>query len=424
MERQPLISRLYNKRRQAVLSKDLQITPAREDDPQALQAADLATEMIQGIDGQGGITDLQQGLFDLTDGIGKAFAVCQTVWRLDGGRFTPSRLVRWPQQNFQLGDPTKHYDGNVDQVRIVTDQHHTDGVPLEDFGLGAFICHKQKNWSQPLARAALFRAVTWYWLFGNYGIRDWSIFLERIGIPPRLGKYGPAAKKADRDALWQAVLNMGKDHACIMPDNSTIELLETKGLTSGAPHPQFIAHLNDQISIAISGNTMSVTQGERGARSAKEAFQTDEGEQTEFDATNLAKTIREQLVTPIVRANLGPNFPIPKVGFLFDEEEDLEARSKVDTAWKKAGKAIPVSYVVEKYGIPEPEGDEEVLGASEGAGAPGPAEDEDDVSRETLPVPNHAALVAAATQALRESGLPEKKSSVDWVISMMLNNGQ
>jgi phage gp29-like protein len=434
VERDPLIGRVTNKRRQAVLAKDLQITPAIEDDGPSVQAADLANELILGTNGQGGILNFEESMFHMTDAICKAFSVQQIVWRIDGGRFIPVRLEHWPQQNFILGDPTKTYDGNVDEIRVRTSERRSDGVPLQDFGLGTWLVHKQKSWSQPLARAALYRSVTWYWLFKRFAMSDWSIFLERFGVPPRMGKYGPGTDVAEREALWDAVQSLGKDHACIYPDNATIELLETKGLSSGAPHPELLKYVSDQITIAIMGNTMAVSQGDRGARSAREAYQSDEGEQTEFDCGRLAKTIREQLVAPIVRANLGPDAPVPVVDFLFEDEEDLDMRSQVDERLHRMGKKFPVSYIEKTYGVPEPEEEEEVLPAKPAPspppvsrGTPGDDEDQPDQDEdqgdedEDEPVPNslNAALLAAARRALREADSAEKKT-LDWVVSRML----
>lgn len=439
-ERDPVVGRVYFKRRLAITSKELQIIPAAPNNASAEKAADLVREMLLGVDGVGGMVDFDKSLFHLTDAVGKAFAVAQVVWEIQGGRFVPVRMEHWPQREFQLGDPTEVYDVSADEIRIITDTERSTGVPLTDFPEGTWLVHRQKNWSQPLARAALFRSVVWYWMFKRFGTSDWSIFLERYGVPPRIGKYAPGTDKAERDELWQAVLNMGKDHACIHPDNATIELLEMKGLTAGAPHPEFIDYCNDMITTAISGNTMSTTQGDRGARSAKEAYQWDEDQQTGFDCKGLAATLRQQLAAPLVRINLGPGYPVPLFEFKFENTEDLNERAKRDEILHGMGKAIPISYIEQTYSVPEPEDGEPVLPGKPKPVAPVPpqgAQGGQDEGDEPEPPPpggepeepdtaasaaTGAQLVAAAKQALREAGLAEKKSSVAWVISHMLSS--
>lgn len=424
VERDPQVSRLYSKRRQAVLERPLTITPAGESD-QAQRSADLCTELLLGMDGVGGLDDFHDALFDLTDAIGKAFSASQIVWELEGGLFRPRRFIHWPQVNFTLGDPTVAFDDERDAIRIITEEHQVDGVDLRDFPLGTWIVHRQKAFTQPLARASLFRAVCWYWLFKRFGMSDWSIFLERYGVPPRMGKYRPGMGEADRNAMWEAVLNLGKDHACIMPDTGTIELLEMKGLSSGAPHPEFLRYCNDQIAIALVGSTMAVTQGEKGARSAVEAYQLDEGAQARLDGKRLAATLRQQLLSVLVHANLGPGYPVPNVAFLWEDETDLDLRSQVDERLHRMGKAIPISYVVETYGVPEPEDGEPILPAKPAPAAPmppgqaPPADDVDLAEEEAEPARARSEAERAVRVALRST---EKKSLEDWVVSMILSD--
>ena len=348
VERDPRVSRLYSKRRQAVVGKDLLFTPAN-DEPSAQKAADLCTEIVDGI------TDWHDAVFDLSDAIGKGFAAGQVVWDLRDGRFIPTRIKRWPQSAITFGDQYNLYQQTEDEPRILTDSDPVNGELLSGFPAGQWIFHVQREWSQPIPRAALFRAVAWYWLFKRFGMRDWSIFLERFGIPPRMGRYHAGADDKERLELWKAVSQLGKDHACIYPEGSTIEVLELKGTMGTSPHPDMIQHCNEEIAIAISGSTMSVTQGDRGARSAKEAYQTEEYAQAVSDASNLARTIRDQLCAPLIRLNLGDGYPTPNVSFDLDVMEDLDVRSQVDERIQGMGFPITAGYVSDRYNVELPE---------------------------------------------------------------------
>jgi phage gp29-like protein len=115
------------------------------------------------------------------------------------------------------------------------------------------------------------------------------------------------------------------------------------------------------------GSTMATEQGDRGARSAKEAFQTDEYEQAEYDARRLARTIKQQLLAPIVQFNIG-SAPVPDCEFLLDDYEDLELRANVDSKLVDMGVPLGLAYFYSAYDRPEPDDDEPVI---EG-GAPPP----------------------------------------------------
>jgi len=392
-ERDPKVARLYFRRRTMVTGKTLIIAPAIEGDAKAEKASDLCKEMLLGINGQGGIENFSDGLYDLSDAIGKAFAVSQVAWEQDGGQFVPRRFISWPQVQFNLGDPSAFEKQDHDRVFINTDDD-TRGKPLDEFPAGQWLLHRHKQFSQPLARAAMFRSVVWFQMFKTFGYGDLSIWLERFGIPPRQGRYEPGTPKDDQNALLKAVRDMGKDHYAIFPNNGTIEVLEMNGTKGEAPHPVMIKHCNDEISVVIMGNTMATTQGDKGARSIKESYQIEEYEQAEHDSVKLAATLRLQLCRPMVIANLGPDFPIPIVRFELDDIEDLQVVSEVDERLQGMGWPVTAGYIADKYKRPLPEG----------------------VERDEVLTPGGTATEAeAAFRALQD----EKKKSLSWVMSRL-----
>ena len=82
------------------------------------------------------------------------------------------------------------------------------------------------------------------------------------------------------------------------------------------------------------------------------------------DAHALGRTLTEQFLTPLVQLNLGPTAPIPRWIFQIEEPEDLNATATRVETLGRAGLRIPARWAYEKFGIPEPADDEEVLVAS------------------------------------------------------------
>jgi len=414
VEQDPRISRLYTRRRQAVLANPLSITAKDDADGKAVEAADFCKAALFGGEWRkrqlAGVANLDDGLFDLTDAIGKGLAVLAPEWEADDALVLPVRFNQWPQSQFLLGDPSKYMAQDCDEIRVVTDDEW-NGKRIDDFAPGTWLVHTQKTFSQPLARAAMFRSVTWYYLFKTFGMGDWSILLERYGIPPRKGTYPKSADDKELAELWQALISMGKDHAAMIPDGSTIELIEQTGRGSTAPHPALIKHCNDEIAVAIAGNTMAVDQGDRGARSAKEAFQAEDLVQAKFDANGrgqgsaggLAGSLRHGLITPLVRFNLGEDYPIPQVVFDLDDLEDLGERIKLDAEAQRMGYPLTVGYMANKYydgEIPDGMKSDDLLETSQSATAAALSLDD-----------------PAVVQALAEGA--SKKKSMSWVLSTL-----
>lgn len=356
VERDGHVASVWGKRRLAVTSKPLQILPA-DDSPRAAQAADLCKQLI------GDIKNWKQSLRDMTDAIGKAFALLQIVWKLEDGIWAPKQLLRWPQRETRLGDPLTWYAQDQDDVRVITADKLFEGEPLQQY---QWILHIQKAWSQPLGRAALFRAITWYFLFKNLTWKGWLIFNERYGNPLRLGKFGQGAGDDDKTKLKTALINLGIDSYAMIPDRSTIEIIESAKGQSELPQPILINHCNAEISKVMLGNPMTTEPGAKGARSLGDVYAAGELEQTEDDCLNLAATIKKQLCEPIVRFNLGDEYPVPLVSFLVQKAGNLLQRAQLDDILINNIK-LPVTkrYLYQTYGIPVPTKDEELVDGAE-----------------------------------------------------------
>jgi len=96
-------------------------------------------------------------------------------------------------------------------------------APLAPF---KFIVHFAKAKAGLPVRGGLARAAGWSYLFKNYVLKDWVTFTEVFGQPLRVGKYHPGASEKDKQALLQAVSNIGTDAAAIIPESMLIEFTE------------------------------------------------------------------------------------------------------------------------------------------------------------------------------------------------------
>ncbi|MBN8194854.1 DUF935 family protein, partial [Bacillus sp. NTK074B] len=68
----------------------------------------------------------------------------------------------------------------------------------------SYLIHVAKAKSGLAIRGGLARLAAWAWLFKNYSLKDWAIFLEAYGHPLRLGRYGQHAKPEEKQILLRA----------------------------------------------------------------------------------------------------------------------------------------------------------------------------------------------------------------------------
>ena len=190
-EKDAHLASLLQTRKQSVLSLDYEVLPYA-DTPEDRQIAEAVGEVVFGI------PDLENACLDLLDAIGKGFALTEIIWGVDRKLARVEELKWVPQKKITFVDDLN--------PRLVTADGPWQGVPFPPWKV---IYHRYKAKSGYDSRAGMLRVVGYMYLLKNYSLKDWVAFNEVFGMPLRLGKYDPASTPADREALIQAVRNLG-----------------------------------------------------------------------------------------------------------------------------------------------------------------------------------------------------------------------
>ncbi len=378
VEEDPHVQSVLSKRRRAVTSRTLQITPVEKPRPEgkpvvsplAQKAADYCKSVLFGDGDRDGIDELEDVLYDLTDAIGRGYSVVEIVWEDVNGELLPVKLKHWPARFTQLGDPyARHGERDridADQIRILTQKEDIRGEAVEDMP-HKWIVHRHKARTEVLAKAALLRAVTWWMMFKHWSVADWGIFCERYGMPVRLGKYPagglePGADDRELAVLEEAVLRLGKDSGAIIPEGCSVDFVETRHQGEG-PYERHAKFCNGEISKAVLGNTLTTEVGSTGGnRALGEVHERAEDDMTDADALRLAKTVKRDLLAPLVRFKFGSRTPVPNARFLTEEERAQKELAERDQILVRGiGLEVPKRYFYETYEIPRPEHGEEVV---------------------------------------------------------------
>ena len=194
-----------------------------------------------------GIPNLEEALLDLLDAIGKGFALSEIIWEVTGGQARVAEL-RWiPQKKVTFGEDLK--------PRLLTAEASWQGMMPP---LWKVIYHRYKARSGHATRAGVLRVVGWMYLLKNFALKDWAAFNEVFGMPLRLGKYDTTASPADREALVQAIRNLGSDAAGVISKSTEIEFVEAASRSGGANPYQLMAEFcNREMSKAVLGQTLT-----------------------------------------------------------------------------------------------------------------------------------------------------------------------
>ncbi len=346
----------------AVVGCEREITPGT-DDAQGEKDADLVREVLEAI------PDFDTAMMSLLEAAPYGFACPEIMWATDGRWIYIESLDEVLQHRFTFRGPDWEL---LKQPRLLTEEW---GSKSEEIPAEKFLFHRFRPRGGYVVRSGLMRGLVWWWLFKNYSVKDWVSFMEKFGQGFVLGKYDPASSPGDRDVLEIAVKNMATELAAIISKNTEIETREFRGTASLNMFEDFNQFANAEMSKRVLGQTLTTQEGKSGSYALGKVHGDVRQDILEWDARCLMGTVQRGLVEPIVIYNYGPRDKYPKFLIRYQPPADLKALADRDKILVvDMGAPLPLSYVRDTYGIPEPEGDEPVLGGVIPSPQPSPEE--------------------------------------------------
>ena len=198
--------------------------------------------------------------------------------------------------------------------------------------------------------------------FKTHAMKFWLKWLERFGSPVWVGRYSPPTD----DTMRELMLNLLK----VLRGNSEIAIpsgegwdLETKepSAMSRSTFKDFVDDYADKkIAQVILGQTSTTEAGEGGLALGK-VHATTFGRIVAFDCQCLEDTVNMYLVRSIVDVNFGPQEYYPMFKFRLQEDRNTPEFVSTLSQLVNLGVKIPLKYVYDYTGIPQPAGEETVL---------------------------------------------------------------
>lgn len=376
------------KRRRAITGMEWQLTPPKDATQAELDRTTELADMLRGI------PRFEDALYDLTDAVGKGLSAHEIEWRT-GSTWLPAKLHFVPQHKLRIERTT----GEVQYVNTIG-----TAEPLRPMG---WMVHEHRSLSGYIEQAALFRVLGWTYAYKAYNTLDMQRFLEKYGLPLRLGKYPAGLAKTDRDELYRAVRNIGNDGAGVVPDTMSIEFVQAMKQGTVDDFLSAIEYWERKQSMAILGGTLTSQADGKTATHALGAIHNEvRGEIRDHDERQIVPTVQAQLLRPIALLNgMFPEDRLPRFGF--DSADDVDKKTTVEVLEKAVslGMRIGIDQAHEMLRIPKADDKAEVLRM--GAAA--------------APTPNGQAATAALTRlvALAQNKAGEDKSVLPAYIAQL-----
>lgn len=370
------LSGLVEKRVDVVLSVPRRIVP-RDGSPAALETAAFCRAALATVPGFA--MNLRHQL------MGKFLGVAFDELRVErlprgplAGAWVPVDLKDRPMHRFGFRDWALHR-------RMAT-------AKLEPLPEAKFLVFRWGTKDSPWGKPFL-DELYWPWWLKKNGLKFWSIFLDKWGMPTGIGKYrhgtDEKTNQENQGKLLQVLQQIQSQYGIVLPEGLDVSLLEAQR-SGSVSYEQFQSILTRTMALKILGevDTSGAAKGP-GSFAKSDVSNSVRLEKAALDAHDFGAHLTETLLARLVAWNFGPDWPVPVMQVDTVDADDRDQRSTGIEKTLALGLPVSERYVRMTHRAPAPEPGEPAVEAKPAAAptTPPPA---------VPPVPTKPALKASA----------------------------
>jgi phage gp29-like protein len=331
------------KRRRAVTGLGWQLNAPKDATQAELDRTEELADMLRAI------PRFEDAQYDITDAVGKGLSAHEIEWQT-GSTWVPKALHFVPAYMLRIERTT----GEV--------QYLNNGI-AEPLQPSKWVVHEHRSISGYIEQAALFRVLAWTYAYKAYNALDMQRFLEKYGMPLRLGKYPAGLAQKERDELLRAVRGIGNDGAGVVPSIEFVQAMKTGSVDDFL---SAIEYWERKQSMAILGGTLtSQADGKTSTNALGQIHNEVRREIMLHDVRQIVPTVQAHLVRPIAIFNgMFADGRMPTFGYDTAETVDQAAMVKVFQEAANMGLRIDVEHAHQVLQIPMADNKATVLQAS------------------------------------------------------------
>jgi hypothetical protein len=191
----------------------------------------------------------------------------------------------------------------------------------------------------------------WPVTFRKGGFKFWITFTEKFGMPFIVGKQPRSTDKIETDAFADMLEQMVQDAIAVIPDDSSVEIPETKNTGSADLYDKLINACKSEISVALLGHSGGAisTPGKLGGE--------DQAVGVRDDIVNGDKKIPEECFNTLIQWTAEYKFSertdLPEFILYEEEDVDLDQATRDELLTKDGRLKLTKTYYMKNYGFEE-----------------------------------------------------------------------
>lgn len=287
--------------------------------------------------------DVDKLILQILDAIFYGYSILEIVWMEKDGHFIPHKIEEKPQEWFSFDS------GNT--LRLV-ESFGSEGILLPPY---KFLCaFHQPTYINPYGEKTLSRCY-WPVTFKRSGLQFWVTFSEKYGLPFLVAKEPRTYTNEETQALLQSLEKMLQDTIAVIPDDSSIEFIESAHAHSSDVYKKYLDFCNSEISKAILSETLTTEVTDKGTYAAAKTHRDILHHLVQGDKRLVEKTVNK-LIAMIWELNFpvltGTTIPLFQ---LYAEDEIHKSLAERDKILQKQGVIFQKEYFKRYYNLKEDE---------------------------------------------------------------------
>ena len=349
LQKWPRLAAVEATRRLALTGLDWEIEAGQTSAGDAV-AADLARQAAEYCRATlAAIDRFPDALDHLASAIGYGIAVAELVW--EGSKLVDVMPVPHTRLVSDVNEPWR--------LRVRTEENASVGVALDEYA-AKWVVHQPAAKPGRHFEGGLLRASALMYVAQNLSFKDWLIYSQIAGMPVRIGRFEPGMPEGDKQKLLKMLESLGTDAVAIMSKSVELQMFESRG--GDKPYQPLQEYCNNEITILWLGQHLTTDLRGQGSRAAAEIHDRVREDLLVNDIAAESRTLRRDLLTPLVRARFGDGVAVPQLRRALIQSVDTKVLADtLAVAVRDLGLQVPARWVHRALGVPEPVTDEPIL---------------------------------------------------------------